>query len=343
MNSDDISPKGPASPDGISAEGPALPDDIPVDSAAVPEGIRPLVAALYFVATPIGAARDITLRGLDILARTDLIAAEDTRTARKLMDIHGVALRGRQVIAYHDHSGPGVRARLVAAVTAGQSVAYVSEAGTPLLADPGFALGREMIAHGLELRAAPGASALLAALAVAGQPTDRFVFAGFLPTAKAARRAEIMALKDLPMTVIFYESPKRIRDLLAILAERWGEAREAAVCRELTKRFEEVQRGTLGALADSFADRTLKGECVVVVGKPVTGEVSEAQITAALAEALKGARLKEAAAMVAEALGQPRRRVYQIGLGLGRIPAGPEVTAAEGPELQKPDPPEKES
>ncbi len=287
---------------------------------------KPLEAALYFVATPIGAARDITLRALDILAQADLIAAEDTRTARKLMEIHGIALNGRQVVAYHDHSGEGARQRLVAAVRDGKSVAYVSEAGTPLVADPGFALGRATIAEGLDVRAAPGASALLAALSVAGLPTDRFVFVGFLPSAGAARRGEIAALKDLAMTVVFYESPKRVSELLASLSESWGGDRVAAVCRELTKRFEEVERGSLSDLAGAFAGRTTRGEYVVVVGKPVTGEVSDGAIVAALTVALRSERLRDAAGIVAEALGVTRRRVYQIGLALDT--AGP----ADSPE-----------
>lgn len=288
----------------------------PTETRVQPGARRPLGAGLYFVATPIGAARDITLRGLDILSQADVIAAEDTRTARKLMEIHGVALNGRKVVAYHDHSGDGARARFVAGVAAGESLAYVSEAGTPLVADPGYALGRAMIEHGLPVFAAPGASAVLAALSVSGLPTDKFVFAGFLPVARAARQAEIAALRSLPMTVVFFESPKRVSDLLGVLVETFGGGREAAVCRELTKRFEEVERGTLSALADFYAGRSIKGECVVVVGKPVAMEVTDEDIIIALSAAIRDARLKDAATMVAEALGVPRRRVYQIGLGL---------------------------
>ena len=158
--------------------------------------IKPLAAGLYFVSTPIGAARDMTLRGLDILASADLIAAEDTRTARKLMEIHGVPLNGRKVIAFHDHSGESAVARLIDDIKGGKSIAYVSEAGTPLVADPGYEIGRAAIAEGLDVISAPGASAVLAALTVSGLPTDRFAFVGFLPAAKEQRKTEIAGLRD---------------------------------------------------------------------------------------------------------------------------------------------------
>ena len=153
--------------------------------------VRPLPPGIYFVATPIGTARDITLRALDILASAAVIAAEDTRTARHLMELHGIAPGERPIIAYHDHNGAAVRPRLLQAVTEGKSVAYVSEAGTPLIADPGFVLAREAIAAGLPVTCAPGPSAVMAALTVAGLPTDRFIFAGFAPNAAAARRSSV--------------------------------------------------------------------------------------------------------------------------------------------------------
>ena len=278
---------------------------------------KPLSAGLYFVATPIGSARDITLRALDILASADLIAAEDTRTARKLMEIHGVALNGRKVVAFHDHSGDGSVAGLVAAVAAGKSVAYVSEAGTPLVADPGFELGRAMIAAGLTVTTAPGASAVLAALTVSGLPTDRFAFVGFLPAARQQRETEIAGLRDVPFTLVFYESPKRIREMLGNLRDVLGGDRQAVVCRELTKRFEEISRGTLDELAAAFADRTVKGELVVLVGRAGATEVAEQDVESALREAMKTMRVKDAATVVAGALGLPRRQVYQTALSLG--------------------------
>jgi 16S rRNA (cytidine1402-2'-O)-methyltransferase len=278
---------------------------------------KPLSAGLYFVATPIGSARDITLRALDILASADLIAAEDTRTARKLMEIHGVPLNGRKVVAFHDHSGEGVVDRLVADMAAGKSVAYVSEAGTPLVADPGYELGRAAIAAGVPVTTAPGASAVLAALTVSGLPTDRFAFIGFLPAARQQRETDIAALRDVPFTLVFYESPKRVREMLASLRDTLGGERQAVVCRELTKRFEETTRGTLDEVAAYYADRNIKGELVVLVGRAGATDVADGDVTEALKEAMKTMRVKDAATVVAGALGLPRRQVYQIALGLG--------------------------
>ena len=278
---------------------------------------KPLSAGLYFVATPIGSARDITLRALDILASADLIAAEDTRTARKLMEIHGVPLNGRKVVAFHDHSGEGAVDRLVADMAAGKSVAYVSEAGTPLVADPGYELGRAAIAAGVPVTTAPGASAVLAALTVSGLPTDRFAFIGFLPAARQQRETDIAALRDVPFTLVFYESPKRVGEMLASLRDTLGGERQAVVCRELTKRFEETTRGTLDEVATYYANRNIKGELVVLVGRAGATDVADGDVTEALKEAMKTMRVKDAATVVAGALGLPRRQVYQIALGLG--------------------------
>ncbi|WP_400085948.1 16S rRNA (cytidine(1402)-2'-O)-methyltransferase [Yoonia sp. R78084] len=278
---------------------------------------KPLSAGLYFVATPIGSARDITLRALDILASADLIAAEDTRTARKLMEIHGVPLNGRKVVAFHDHSGDGAVARLVADMKSGKSVAYVSEAGTPLVADPGYELGRAAIKEGVAVTTAPGASAVLAGLTVSGLATDRFAFVGFLPAGKKQRENEIAVLRDIPFTLVFYESPKRVGEMLANLRDILGDEREAVVCRELTKKFEEITRGSLATLAGDFAERTVKGELVVLVGRAGAVAVADDDIDGALREAMKTMRVKDAATVVAGALGLPRRQVYQIALQLG--------------------------
>ncbi|SEN04970.1 16S rRNA (cytidine1402-2'-O)-methyltransferase [Loktanella fryxellensis] len=280
--------------------------------------IRPLAAGLYLVATPIGSARDITLRALDILASCDLIAAEDTRTARKLMEIHGVPLGKRQVVAFHDHSDAAQVARLVAAVAAGQSVACVSEAGTPLIADPGYELALAMQAAGLPVTAAPGASAVLTALAVGGLPTDRFAFVGFLSAAAGQRTTQLAELRDLPFTLVLYESPKRVHDLLAAACDVLGQERAAVVCRELTKKFEEVSRGTLGTLAQAFDGRTVKGEVVVLIGRVGAATVADADVETALRDAMATMRIKDAATAVAGALGLPRRQVYQTALGLDR-------------------------
>lgn len=272
-----------------------------------------LAAGLYLVATPIGNARDITLRALDILAKADVIAAEDTRTARKLMEIHGVALGKRPLIAYHDHSGPNGRAGIAKLIGEGNSVAYVSEAGTPLVADPGFALAREIGAAGHMVTAAPGASAVLTALSLSGLPSDRFLFAGFAPAAKSARRSWLQELLEVPATLVIYESPRRVRELFADLCEIGAGDRQAAVCRELTKKFEEVLRGTIGTLHDDLAGRDLKGEVVVLIDRAKAVTTDET-MEAALRRAMAGMSLKDAAATVAEAYGLPRRKVYQAAL-----------------------------
>ena len=199
---------------------------------------RPLGPGLHLVSTPIGAARDITLRALDILAAADVLAAEDTRTLRHLMEIHGIALNGRPLVPCHDHNEASATPRLLRAIAEGKSVAYASEAGTPLVSDPGFQLARAAIAEGLPVLAAPGPSAVLCALTVAGLPSDRFLFAGFPPAQRSARQRFFQELKDTQATLIFYESPKRVYQMLDDLAQVMGGLRYAAVCRELTKRFE---------------------------------------------------------------------------------------------------------
>lgn len=277
-----------------------------------------LAPALYFVATPIGSARDITLRALDVLASADVIAAEDTRSLRKLMEIHGISLGARRIIAYHEHSAPAVRAKLVAAVAAGQSVAYASEAGMPLVADPGFELGRDVAAEGLKVTVVPGASAPLAALAISGLPSDAFFFAGFLPNAKNARQTRLAELRDIPGTLIFFESPRRVGTMLADAAHVLGAERQARVCREITKKFEEVMAGTLAELADQLGSRAVKGEVVVLIARAASDTVKEGDIENDLVAALKTMSVKDAADAVSKAHGLPRRKVYQLALNLGK-------------------------
>ncbi|MGZ9811837.1 16S rRNA (cytidine(1402)-2'-O)-methyltransferase [Pseudoroseicyclus sp. H15] len=276
---------------------------------------RPVPPGLHLVSTPIGSADDITLTALDLLARADALAAEDTRTARRLMDIHGVPLGRRRLSAYHDHSGPAARDALLAPLEAGGSLAYVSEAGTPLVSDPGYALVRAAIERSLPVHAAPGASAVLAALAVAGLPTDRFTFLGFLPPSAEQRRTALAELKAHPFTMVIYESPRRVREMFADLLNVWGSERPAALCRELTKRFEEVRRGTLGEIAEGLVDEP-KGEIVLVIGGAPKGESDEGAMETALQEAMQTMRVKDAANAVAGALGLPRRQVYQAALDL---------------------------
>jgi 16S rRNA (cytidine1402-2'-O)-methyltransferase len=276
----------------------------------------PLTAGLYLCAVPIGNARDVTLRTLDILASADVIAAEDTRSTRKLMEIHGISIGNRPMVAYHDHSTATVRDRLLAAVKEGKSLAYVSEAGTPLVADPGYKLGVDMRAAGLPLTAAPGASAVLAALTVSGLPTDAFHFAGFLANTTTARRSGLEGLKDLQATVVLYESPKRIHAMLSDLSDVLGEGRNVVICRELTKKFEEVLTGTVADVLDQIDGRTLKGEIVVLIDRGDVAVMNEDDVREALMSAMQTMRVKDAATAVAGATGMARRDVYQLALSL---------------------------
>lgn len=271
---------------------------------------------LYFVATPIGSARDITLRALDILASADVIAAEDTRSMKKLLEIHGVALGGRPLVSYHDHSGEGARAKLLGYLAAGKSVAYASEAGTPLIADPGYHLSVAAAEAGHLVTSAPGPSAIITALSLAGLPTDSFFFAGFLPNAKKARQTALEALREVPGTLVFYESPKRVAAMVADAAAVLGGERKAAVARELTKKFEEVLRGTLADLAGDLAERQVKGEIVVLIDRQRGEAASEDDIEGALRDALETLSVRDAADAVAKAYGVNRRKVYQLALKL---------------------------
>jgi 16S rRNA (cytidine1402-2'-O)-methyltransferase len=274
---------------------------------------------LYFISTPIGSARDITLRAIDLLAGVDVLAAEDTRTLRHLMDIHGIGLGGRPLVAYHDHNGAEARPRILAELAKGRSVAYASEAGTPLVADPGYQLARAAIEAGHRVTAAPGPSAAIMALTVSGLASDRFLFAGFAPPTQAARRKWLEELARVPATLVLYEAPGRVRELFADLLETCGGDRQAAVCRELTKRFEEVLRGSVQTLAGELAGRDLRGEVVVLVDRERKRAVGEDDIRTALLVALRTMRVKEAAAFVAETYGLPRRELYQMALEIGQL------------------------
>ena len=285
----------------------------PADAAHKP-ALRAIPPGLHFVSTPIGTARDITLRALDVLAGADVLVAEDTRTLRHLMEIHGIPLNGRPVIAYHDHSGEGQLQRLVGLLAEGRSLAYASEAGTPLISDPGFELARAVAAAGLPMTAAPGPCAAICALTLSGLPSDRFFFAGFPPSAQGARRSFLEDLAGVQATLILYESPKRLAALLAEMAATLGGARQAVVCRELTKRFEEVLRGDLATLAEEVAAREIKGEIVVLVDRAAPAEATEDSIGAALDAALQTMSVKDAATFVSQTLGVSRKVAYRIAL-----------------------------
>lgn len=285
----------------------------PTDAPHKP-ALRAIPPGLHLVSTPIGTARDITLRALDVLAGADVLVAEDTRTLRHLMEIHGIPLGGRPLIAYHDHSGEGPLQRLMTLLAEGKSLAYASEAGTPLISDPGFELARAVAAAGLPMSAAPGPCAAICALTLSGLPSDRFFFAGFPPSAQGARRTFLEDLAPVQATLILYESPKRLAALLAEMAATLGGTRPAVVCRELTKRFEEVLRGSLADLADEVASREVKGEVVVLVDRAPPVEATEDSIAAALDQALQSMSVKDAATFVSQTLGVSRKIVYKIAL-----------------------------
>ena len=275
----------------------------------------PAAPGLYLIATPIGNLGDITLRALEVLAGVDLIACEDTRITRRLTERYGIATA---LTPYHEHNAAEARPKLLARLAAGQAVALVSDAGTPLISDPGFKLARAARAAGHTVTALPGASALLAALSVAALPTDRFLFEGFLPPKQAARQKRIAQLAAVPATLVFYESGARLTATLADLAAVLG-AREAAVCRELTKLHEEVRRDDLARLAQDYAaGAETRGEIVIVVAPPADDSASADDVDALLRTALARVSVKDAVGEVALATGRPRREVYQRALELSK-------------------------
>ncbi|SIQ72637.1 16S rRNA (cytidine1402-2'-O)-methyltransferase [Rhizobium sp. RU20A] len=276
---------------------------------------RPLEGALYLVATPIGNLSDITLRALETLAGADVLACEDTRVTRVLLDRYGIVNRP---YAYHEHNATEVGPRLIEALEAGKSVALVSDAGTPLVSDPGFRLAEAAIAAGIRVVPIPGASAPLAALVGAGLPNDAFLFAGFLPVKDKARRERLAAFGDVKATLIFFESPHRIADTVRIASEVLGPERAGVVCRELTKTFEEFRRGTLGELAAHYDEAgPVKGEIVFLVGPPGEAAAPDAaDVDALLARLSADLPAGKAATEAARQTGLPRSDLYQRLLAL---------------------------
>ncbi len=270
---------------------------------------EPLGPGLHVVATPIGNLADISLRALATLAAADAVVAEDTRVTKKLLAHYGIAT---PLVAYHEHNAAVMRPHLLARLASGAALALVSDAGTPLVSDPGFKLVAEAVGQGTPVTSVPGASAVLAALVVAGLPTDRFFFEGFLPSKSVARRQRIAELAAIPGTLVFFESPHRVAEALADLHAVLGE-RDAAMARELTKHFETVRRGTLSELAAVLAQEPApKGEIVLLVGPPSDEEVQidGADLDSKIGKALETLSVKEAATVVSAETGQPRRKVY---------------------------------
>lgn len=276
---------------------------------------QPMPPALYLVATPIGNLADLTIRAASILARADTVYCEDTRHSRQLLAQYGIS---RSLKPYHEHNEERELPRVLAELAAGHTVALMSDAGTPLVSDPGFKLVREALSAGHRVLTIPGPSAPITALASSGLPTDRFLFAGFLPPKQAARRARLQELAAIPATLIFFEAPSRLADALADMAETLGADREAAVARELTKMHEEVRRGSLGELAQSAAAIEPRGEIVLLVAPPAPPEASDDEIVGRLKDALTHSSVRDASRDVSDSLGVPKSRVYDLAVRIKR-------------------------
>jgi len=277
--------------------------------------VKKLDSGLHILATPIGTANDITIRALNILRDADILVAEDTRVLRKLMEIHGINLNGRKILSYHDHNGEAQRPKLIALIKEGNVLAYASDAGTPLIADPGFSLTKLAIQNNIRVHAAPGASALLTALCLAGLPTDNFFFGGFLGSKSSQRIKNLQKIQNLDATIVYYESPKRTLSTLKDISKIFGNDRLISVCREMTKKFEEVIRGTVDQVIDEIKSRhSFKGEVVIVLGPPTKKEISDEEIYSALQIALQEYRIKDAATQISEQFGVPKKRSYEMAL-----------------------------
>ncbi|MCW5692197.1 MAG: 16S rRNA (cytidine(1402)-2'-O)-methyltransferase [Pseudolabrys sp.] len=274
-----------------------------------------LDAGLYLVATPIGNLGDVSLRGLATLAAADVIACEDTRVTRKLTERYGV---GAPLTAYHEHNSDEALPKIMARLAEGQAIALVSDAGTPLVSDPGYRLVRAAVDAGYPVTAVPGASSVLTALSLAGLPTDRFFFEGFLPPKQLARQQRIAQLAAIPATLVLFETGPRVAASLADLAAGLG-PRQASVCRELTKLHEEVRRGDLATLAQDYAEGAeSRGEFVLVIAPPAEQKTADSDIDAMLRDALSRVSVKDAVGEVASATGRARREVYQRALELAK-------------------------
>jgi len=268
---------------------------------------RPLEPGLYLVSTPIGNLGDMTIRGLETLAGADIIACEDTRVSRVLLDRFGIATRPH---AYHEHNAERVGPKLMEALEAGRSVALISDAGTPLVSDPGYRISQTAIEAGIAVIPIPGASAPMAALVASGLPSDAFLFAGFLPTKDKARRDRYGRFATTEATLMFFESPNRLAASLKSAADVLGADRPAAVCRELTKAYEEIRRGTLSELADQYKDEAVRGEIVLVIGPGSTPAPSQEDVDVMLSRLAAELPAGKAATEAARLTGLPRKKLY---------------------------------
>ena len=273
---------------------------------------RPLIrAGLYLVATPIGTASDISLRALNLIKNANVLIAEDTRNLRKLMKIHDLKLDGRALISYHDHNGYEQRPKILNLIKNQNSIALVSDAGTPLIADPGYQLVQEVISEGYYLSGIPGASAVISALVVSGLPTDKFLFGGFVPNKEHAKKMFFSQYLDLKTTIVVYESPSRLVKTLNLLCEIYEKTRTIAVCRELTKKFEDIQRGNLNLVAAHFANQErVKGEIVLVIGPAETKAIDNKEIEKNLMEVFDYMTFKDAISFVSKNLKVSKKTVY---------------------------------
>ncbi len=274
-----------------------------------------ITPGLYLVATPIGHSRDITLRALDVLRAADILACEDTRVTRKLLSVHNI--RPDRLVSYHEHNAAEMRPKLIEHLNLGKIVALVSDAGTPMINDPGFRIAADCREADIPVQAIPGASAVTTGLMLAGLPTDRFMYCGFPPPKQGKRTTWLGEIKDIDTTLVFLESAKRLAASLTDMATVLGD-RDCAVVREMTKKFEETRRGKLSALSIHYQESgPPKGEITIVVGPPLEGdEMSDTDIDALLLNALKTERVKDAANIVAAQTGRPKRDLYNRALAL---------------------------
>ncbi|MGB3457465.1 MAG: 16S rRNA (cytidine(1402)-2'-O)-methyltransferase [Litorimonas sp.] len=309
ISADDTTQAGDSQQGDASRPDAPRPDPQWPDASRAPDTLHP---GLYVVATPIGNLRDITLRALDVLRAADQVLAEDTRVTSRLLSAYGI---DAALSAYHDHNAAKRAPGIVKALKKGATVALVSDAGTPLVSDPGFRLVRAAVEAGVDVFPLPGASAVMAGLVKSGLPSDRFFFAGFLPPRTVARQREIEALRNVPGTLVLFETGPRVEGCLRDLAAGLGD-RRAVLCRELTKRYEDARRGTLAELADGIEADPPRGEIVLLIHGPESRRWEGEVVREALRDRLETLKLKAACAEVAEVSGWSKRELYALGLSL---------------------------